>query len=266
MRPVQGTVGAQRLVIDGTSVRIVHRRPEPAAAHPPVVILHGWGASLEAIEPIVQGLAGRAELLALDLPGFGESDPPTEGWSVADYGRFVLRACDEVGIGRFSLVGHSFGARIAIVLGATAPERIDRIVLTGAAGIKPRRTAKYYSRVAIAKVGRVVGAAGGAPGRRVQERMRRRVASTDWLEASETMRQTFRLVIGEDLTPLLPQVRASTLLIWGDADADTPLWMGQRMEGAMPDAGLVVLKGGHYVYAERSGEFNAVVAHFLVER
>lgn len=266
MRRVQGAVAAQRLDVDGTSVRIVHRPAEPATARPPVVILHGWGASLEAIAPIVQGLAGRAELLAVELPGFGESDPPPTGWAVADYGRFVLRACDEVGIGRFSVVGHSFGARIAIVLGATVPDRIDRMVLTGAAGIKPRRTAKYYTRVAIAKVGRVVGAAGGAPGRRLQERMRRRVASTDWLEATETMRQTFRLVIGEDLTPLLAQIRASTLLIWGDADADTPPWMGERMESAMPDAGLVVLKGGHYVYAERSGEFNAIVAHFLVER
>jgi pimeloyl-ACP methyl ester carboxylesterase len=95
--------------------------------------------------------------------------------------------------------------------------------------------------------------------------MRRKVAARDWLEASESMRGTFRLLIAEDLSPLLPDVKASTLLVWGDGDADTPLWMGQRMESSIPDAGLVVLEGGHYVYAERAAEFNRIAAHFLAE-
>jgi pimeloyl-ACP methyl ester carboxylesterase len=94
--------------------------------------------------------------------------------------------------------------------------------------------------------------------------MRRRVASQDWLDASESMRGTFRLVIGEDLAPKLPDVGSSTILIWGDEDHDTPVWMGRRMEQEIPDAALVILRGGHYVYGERAAEFNRIAEHFLL--
>jgi pimeloyl-ACP methyl ester carboxylesterase len=257
--------GESMLRRDGLAVRVRHTRPPEPSDAPPVLVLHGWGASIDAIGSIVDGLAGRFEVCAIDLPGFGESTEPLEAWDVAAYARFVLGVCDELGLERFSLVGHSFGARIGIVIAATEPDRIARMVLTGAAGLKPKRKPSYYAKVAVAKGGRVVGAVGGAPGRRLQDRMRRRVASSDWLEATDAMRGTFRAVIAEDLAPYLPGIRASTLLIWGDGDADTPLWMGQHMESSIPDAGLVVLEGGHYVYAERAAEFNRIAAHFLAE-
>ena len=71
-------------------------------------------------------------------------------------------------------------------------------------------------------------------------------------------------MLAEDLSPLLAQVSAPTLLMWGDRDEDTPLWMAERMEAEIPGAGLVVLRGGgHYAYAEQAGQFNVVAAHFL---
>jgi pimeloyl-ACP methyl ester carboxylesterase len=262
---MSSATGESKLRLGGLDVRVRHERPPAPSDAPPVLVLHGWGASIDAVGSIVDGLAGRFEVCAIDLPGFGESAEPPEPWDVAAYARFVLGACDELELERFSLVGHSFGARIGIVIAATEPDRIARVVLTGAAGLKPRRKPSYYAKVAVAKAGRVVGAVGGAPGRRLQDRMRQRVASSDWLAATEAMRGTFRAVIAEDLAPYLPSIRASTLLIWGDGDADTPLWMGQRMESSIPDAGLVVLEGGHYVYAERAAEFNRIAAHFLAE-
>ena len=255
--------GESRLRLEGLDVRVRHARPPIPSEAPPVLVLHGWGASIDAVGSIVDGLAGKLEVVAIDLPGFGESSEPAEPWDARAYARFVLALCDELELERFSLVGHSNGARIGIVVAATAPERIARLVLTGAAGLKPKRKPSYYAKVAVAKAGRVIGAVGGAPGRRLQDRMRRKVAARDWLEASEAMRGTFRRLIAEDLSPLLPSVRASTLLVWGSRDEDTPLWMGRRMEEAIPDAGLVVLEGGHYAYAERAGEFNRIAAHFL---
>ena len=257
--------GDSKLRLGGLDVRVRHTHPPVPPDAPPVLVLHGWGASIDAVGSVVDGLAGRFEVVAVDLPGFGESAEPPAAWDVGAYARFVLEACDELGLERFSLVGHSFGARIGIVLAATHPDRIARMVLTGAAGIKPRRKPSYYAKVGVAKAGRAVGAVGGAPGRRLQDRMRRRVASSDWLDATEAMRGTFRRVIAEDLSPHLPHIRASTLLVWGERDEDTPLWMGRRMEEAIPDAGLVVLDGGHYAYAERAAEFNRIAAHFLAD-
>jgi pimeloyl-ACP methyl ester carboxylesterase len=257
--------GDSKLRLGGLDVRVRHTHPPGPPDAPPVLVLHGWGASIDAVGSVVDGLAGRFEVAAFDLPGFGESAEPPAAWDVGAYARFVLAACDELGLARFSVVGHSFGARIGIVLAATHPDRIARMVLTGAAGIKPKRKPSYYAKVGVAKAGRAVGAVGGAPGRRLQDRMRRRVASSDWLDATEAMRGTFRRVIAEDLSPHLPHIRAPTLLVWGEREEDTPLWTGRRMEKAIPDAGLVVLDGGHYAYAERAAEFNRIAAHFLAD-
>lgn len=245
---------------------MAHTRP-PGIPNPPVVfVLHGWGASIDAVGSILAGLKDTAELVAFDLPGFGESDMVPAAWTNADYARLVLRLADALGIERFALIGHSRGAAISIVLGSepSSRSRIERMVLTGAAGIKPRRRASYYGKVGMAKVGRAVGAVGGAPGKRVQQRIRARAASADWLAAPEALRGTLRNVLAEDLSPRLPQVAVPTLLIWGPADEDTPLWMGERMEREIPGAGLVVLRAGaHFAYAERAGEFNVIAAHFL---
>jgi pimeloyl-ACP methyl ester carboxylesterase len=144
---------------------------------------------------------------------------------------------------------------------------VERLLLVDAAGIRPKRGARYYRRVAVAKLGRVAAKGGGAPGRRLQERMRARVASKDYLDASEAMRATFRAVIAEDMTPRLASIRAPTLLVWGEHDDDTPLWMARRMEELIPDAGLVVLEGaGHYSYADAPGQFRAVARRFLLEQ
>jgi len=230
------------------------------------VILHGWGAHIEAVGPILAGLDGAADVIALDLPGFGESDPPPEAWDVDCYARFMIHFLDEMGVDRAHLVGHSHGGRVSIALAADEPQRVGRLLLIDSAGIPPRRGWRYRRRVAVAKLGRVAGKL-GAPGRRLQERMRARVASRDYLEASEAMRGTFRAVIAADLTGRMPRIRASTLLVWGDRDDDTPLWMGRRMEELIPDAGLVVLEGaGHYSYADAPGQFGAVARQFLVDQ
>jgi pimeloyl-ACP methyl ester carboxylesterase len=254
-------IGAQR-------VRYVRRTGRGGApGDVPIVVLHGWGAHIEAVAPILAALEGASDLIAVDLPGFGESDPPPETWGVADYARFVGEFLDELGVARAHFVGHSHGGRVSIYLATEHPERVERLLLVDAAGIRPKRTWRYRRRVAVAKLGKAAAAVGGPPGKRLQERMRARVASRDYLEASEAMRGTFRKVIAEDLTERLPRVRASTLLVWGDRDDDTPLWMGRWMEELIPDAGLVVLEGaGHYSYADSPGQFRAVARRFLVEQ
>ena len=258
----------QTVRIGSQQVRYVRRSAAGAAAGDlPIVVLHGWGAHIEAVAPILAALDGAPDLIALDLPGFGESEPPPEAWDVDAYQRFMIDFLDELGVERAHLVGHSHGGRVSIALAAAHPERVGRLLLIDSAGLRPKRGWRYRRRVAVAKLGRVVARVGGPPGRRLQERMRRRVASRDYLEASEAMRGTFRAVVAADLTDRMPRIGAPTLLVWGERDDDTPLWMAHRMEELIPDAGLVVLEGaGHYSYADAPGQFRAVARRFLIEQ
>jgi pimeloyl-ACP methyl ester carboxylesterase len=258
----------QTVRIGPQQVRYVRRKaPDARPGDLPIVVLHGWGAHIEAVAPILAALDGAPDLIALDLPGFGESEAPDQAWDVDSYARFMIHFLDEMGVERAHLVGHSHGGRVSIALAADEPERVDRLVLVDSAGLRPKRGWRYRWRVAVAKLGRLIARIGGGPGRGLQERMRARVASRDYLEASEAMRGTFRAVVGADLADRLPRIEAPTLLVWGDRDEDTPLWMAHRMQELIPDAGLVVLEGaGHYSYADASGQFSVVARRFLLEQ
>ncbi|MGH2834799.1 MAG: alpha/beta fold hydrolase [Solirubrobacteraceae bacterium] len=228
-----------------------------------LLVLPGWGASIEAVYPIVTGLAPVARVHALDLPGFGESEMPPEPWGVQEYQAFVAAYMDAAGIARANVVGHSNGGRIAIRMAATEPSRVAKLVLVDAAGIRPKRTFRWYRRVGMAKVGKYAARYLGAPGERLRETLVGRAASTDYAAAGE-LRPTLVKLVNADLRPFMPDIAASTLLVWGADDADTPVAMAREMERLIPDAGLVVLEGaGHYSYLDQSARFTRIVSHFL---
>ena len=243
-------------------MRVAYRESGTEQTGPTVVVLHGWGASSAAVASIQRCLEAEHRTIAPDLPGFGASDRPPRAWGSADYAALVRRFLEQLGIERASLIGHSRGGAIAIVLAATAPELVDKLVLVDSAGIRARRGPKYHARVWAFKAARRAGR--GLPRRgSIGEWLARRFGSDDYRQAGP-MRATLVRVVNEDLRALLPRVTAPTLLIWGERDDATPLPDGRLMEHLIPDAGLVVFPGaGHYAYADDPGRFCRVVSHFL---
>jgi pimeloyl-ACP methyl ester carboxylesterase len=232
-------------------------------AGPPVLVLHGWGASIEAVHPIVTGLAPVAKVYALDLPGFGESELPPAAWGVEDYQAFVAAFMDSLAIERATIVGHSNGGRIAIRMASTEPSRASRLVLVDSAGIRPKRTLRWYRRVGMAKLGKYAARYLGAPGERLRTRLVGRAASADYAAAGP-LRPTLVKLVNADLRSFMPAIQAPTLLVWGAEDADTPLSAAREMERLIPDAGLVVLEGaGHYSYLDQPVRFARIVSHFV---
>lgn len=232
----------------------------------PVVLLHGWGASSVTMASIAACLNGDHRVYTLDFPGFGQSAPPPTPWSVGDYTEALRELLASWGVQRAAFIGHSFGGRVAIKLAVLSPQVVDRLVLVDAAGVPPRRSARDHATAAVARVGKAVFSLPGLAAYRatLQERVAQRLGSSDYAAAGPQLRETFVRVINEDLTPLLGRIQASTLLVWGDADQDTPLSAGQLMEREIPDAGLVVLSpAGHYSFVDKPAEFCAAVRYFL---
>jgi pimeloyl-ACP methyl ester carboxylesterase len=226
-------------------------------------VLHGWGASIETVLSIVTGLQRVATVHALDLPGFGHTPPPPEPWGVAEYQAFVASFMDSLGIERASIVGHSNGGRVAIRMASTEPQRVEKLVLVDSAGIRAKRTLRWYRRVAMAKLGKHAARLLGRPGERLRDLLVARAGSTDYLAAGE-MRPTLVRLVNADLRKHLPRIAAPTLLIWGSQDTDTPVSDARAMERLIPDAGLVVFESaGHYSYLDQPARFAKVVSHFL---
>ena len=229
----------QAVTVEG--LRIVYREEGPRDA-PPVVVLHGWGASIAAVATIQASLRGTHRTIALDLPGFGASDPPPVPWGAQEYAAHLRAFLKQLGVARASFVGHSHGGRVAIVLAATHPEMVDKLVLVDSAGIRPKRSAGYYARVYSYKASRrllALPALAGPLGAPLRRQFETRAGSDDYRQAG-SMRGTLVRVVNEDWRHLLPKIQAPTLLIWGERDDATPLSDGQLMERLIPDAGLVV--------------------------
>lgn len=230
---------------------------------PAVLVLHGWGASIEAVNPILTGLSPVATVYALDLPGFGQSELPPEPWGVEDYQVFVAAFMDALEIDRPLVVGHSNGGRIAIRMAATEPSRASRLVLVDSAGIRARRTLRWYRRVGMAKVGKYAARFLGAPGERLRAVLVGRAASADYAAAG-ALRPTLVKLVNTDLRSFMPSIAVPVLLVWGSQDTDTPLSDAHEMKRLIPDAGLVVLEGaGHFSYLDQPNRFARIVSHFI---
>jgi pimeloyl-ACP methyl ester carboxylesterase len=246
------------LDVDGLRSRYLVR-----GSGPRVLVLHGWAASIEAVYPIIVGLESVATVYALDLPGFGQSALPPEPWGVEEYQAFVAAFMDALGLELTAIVGHSNGGRIAIRMASTEPQRVSKLVLVDSAGIRPRRTLRWYRRVAMAKIGKHAARLLGRPGERLREVLVSRAGSTDYLQAG-AMRPTLVRLVNSDLREHLPRIRVPTLLIWGEEDTDTTLSAAREMERLIPDAGLVIFEGaGHFSYLDQPARFATVVRHFL---
>lgn len=227
-----------------------------------VLLLHGWGGEAASFQPVFDWLAQSHNVYALDLPGFGKSQIPPTAWNTTDYAQFVIAFLEKFRIPKAHFIGHSFGGRISIIVSAEYPEKVDKLILVDSAGIKPRRTAKYHFRVGLAKIGKLLRRC-GKYGDLVADAMSARAGSKDYQNAGD-MRATLVKVVNQDLRAFLPRINASTLLIWGEDDKDTPVSFGQIMEKEIPDAGLVVLKeAGHFSYLDQFPQFCRIVASFL---
>ncbi|MCE2401430.1 alpha/beta hydrolase [Candidatus Poribacteria bacterium] len=228
----------------------------------PVVLLHGWGGEANSFRPVFDKLSRSHQVYALDLPGFGLSEIPPTAWDASDYAKFVSAFFYERNINKAHLIGHSYGGRISIVMAAEEPEKVDKLILVDSAGIIPPRTAKYYMRISLAKIGHLMRHC-GTLGDRLADGIAQRVGSKDYREAGP-MRATMVKSVNQNLRPLLPKIQASTLLIWGENDTDTPISYGRIMEEEIPDAGLVILKdAGHFSYLDQLPQFCEIVGNFL---
>lgn len=235
-----------------------------------VLLLHGWGCDMKLMQPVADALKTDHRTLAVDFPGHGESGRPPEPWGVPEYAACLRELLDRLSFLPCSVIAHSFGARVAAWLEAEEPGIFHRIVFTGGAGIRPKpseeskaRTARYKKLKGYCETAKKIPLLGRAA-ENMEEKLRQKYGSRDYNALDAEMRQTFVKVVNQDLTDVYSRFHASTLLIWGDADTETPLWMAKEMEQRIPDAGLVILEGGtHFAYLEQIGRFNVIVRQFL---
>ena len=240
---------------------------EQAGAGPPLLLLHGWAGSTRAFAPLLPALTPSFAVCAVDFPGCGSSSLPAAPWGVCEYVRCVRELMRRLGIGQAHVLGHSHGGRVAIALASESPELVDHLVLVDSAGIRAPRTLRLRSRGLVARSARrlLSHPLAGQTGRRALARVYSWLGMSDYASAGP-LRATLVRIVNEDLSGLLPQISAPTLVVWGAQDRETPLWMGRQMARTIPGAEFLLLeRAGHFSYLERPEAFQARLLDFLSE-
>jgi pimeloyl-ACP methyl ester carboxylesterase len=254
-----------------------------AGTGPAVLLLHGLGATKVSMLPTLAALAPGHRAIAVDLPGFGDSDKPIRAAYDARFFASAMRALlDALELDRADVVGNSMGGRVALELGLAAPDRVRRLGLLAPslAWLKDRPWARPLRWVAPQ-----LGLIQPAP-RPVVEAIVRRVipgADEEWTAAGidEFLRSYLqprgraafyaaaRNIYLEDphgesgLWSRLPGLEPPALFVWGRRDALVPIGFAAHVRRALPAAEHLELDCGHVPQLERPRETHAALARFF---
>lgn len=228
-----------------------------------VVILHGWGYDITLLERLKNALSDSYRVTLIDMPGHGGSNEPEKPITVYDYADIVIKVLDKLNIEKAYFLGHSFGCRLSLIIAANHSEKVKRMVLCGAAGIKDKRSLKYYVKVYTYKIGKFFLKTFNP---KKFEEWKKNKGSEDYRKLSDTMKATFSNIVNEDLTYLLNKIHAPVFLVWGENDTATPLYMAEIMEKTIPDCAKAVYMGRtHYAFLEELPRTVAIVKTFFKE-
>jgi pimeloyl-ACP methyl ester carboxylesterase len=255
----------------------LHVRDSGPRDAPAVVLLHGFGSSLQTWDDWAEGLQRTHRVIRLDLPGSGLSpSDPAHDYSDARSLQMLLALLDELGVQRASWVGHSMGGRIAWTFAARHPERTDRLVLVAPDGFAsfgfeygkamevPTGWGLMRHALPRALLRMNLQAAYARPESLTEARVSRYHELLRAPGARQAMLDRLRQTVLQEPVPLLRQIRAPTLLVWGEADAMIPFVHAQDYLQAIAGSRLAPLAGtGHLPQEEAARASLQAVAAFL---
>ncbi len=251
---------------------------------PPLLLVHGLGASVEIWERNVEALAEARHVYALDLIGYGYTEKPKMDYTLAAFVSFVTAFMDGMELPQAALLGHSLGAAIVLRLVIEHPERVDRLIVVDGAGLgesvslslrlltlplvgelllKPRRE----------KTAQALRALYYDPDLITEEMIEHNYemitmpgAQRAYLSTVRNLATPFgaRNEVRDAVTKRLDEIKAPVLLVWGADDKLVPIDDAVDARARLPNAQLVVLEAsGHNPMVEQPERFNDAVLEFL---
>jgi pimeloyl-ACP methyl ester carboxylesterase len=252
-----------------------------AGVGPPVLMLHGLGGTKASFLPTVGALASRGRrMIAVDLPGFGDSAKPIAArYDAKFFSQAVLALMDELGIAKADIVGHSLGGRVTLEVVMHAPERFAKAVLMtpSLAWLRERRWAALL-RLVRPELGLVQPAPRPVVERVVKQLIPgggSRYASAgidEFLRAYMTARgraafyaaaRNIYLENPERFWDRLRDLEPPALFVWGSRDPLVPAAFERHVREAVPQAEHVTLNCGHIPQIERPHELHRAIGRFL---
>ena len=254
-----------------------------AGTGPPAIAIHGLGATKASFLATVAALAPRFRVIAIDLPGFGDSDKPVGApYDARYFATSVVQLLDALGLERAHLIGNSLGGRVALEAALRDPERVDRMALL-APSLAWRRRRPWAPALRLVRP--ELGMLPHAPRPVVEHVLDRFMpeARTGWAAAGvdEFLRSFLtprgraafyaaaRQIYLEEpegangFWPRLRELSVPALFVWGRRDTLVPPAFARHVTEAVPAARHLELDCGHVPQMERPSETHAAIGRFF---
>ena len=254
-----------------------------AGAGAPVVLLHGLGATKASFLPTLEALAPSYRVIAVDLPGFGDSHKPLfQAYNAPFFARAVTALLDALELETAHVVGNSMGGRVALELGLSHPERVGRLVLLAPSmsWLKPRPWAPYLRLIPTQ-----LGILQPAPRPLVEMIVKQVIPGSDreWTAAGiDEFMRSYLTPLGraafyaaarniyleeprgpDGLWTRLGSLEADALFVWGRHDSLVPIGFARHVRRELPAARHLELDCGHVPQLERPRQTHDAMARFL---
>lgn len=212
----------------------------------PLLVLPGWKSRLADWTPFANRFKNKYKIILLDLPGFGGSAKPKEDWGIYEYFEFTKQFIADLKIKKLTVLGHSFGGRIAILLAART-DLVEKLILVDAAGME----VKGLKAILLGLVKPWV--------RWLPQNIKNKLGSRDYRQAG-AMRQTFIKIVNQCLRDELTGISAPTLVVWGERDGELSLKEAIMLHQGIKDSRLRIVWGaGHWPHQEKLIDFIGVL-------
>jgi len=266
---------------DATFVDVdgVHVRYRELGEGPPIVLIHGFSASLDSWTGVADVLAKHHRVVAIDLKGFGWTSRPEGDYSPEAQAQLVWHVLDKLGVEDTAVVGHSWGSSVALAMVLAQPARVRRVALYDAY-VYDEEVPSFFRWAQLGGMGEVLFSL------YFKERIDERVPlgvhddryATQWsverveeeLDRPGSTAAALATARGHhfaSITSKLGTIQQPVLLLWGADDQVTPVRFGERLARELPRAELKIYPAcGHLPMVEARNQSTRDLVHFLAEQ
>ena len=226
-----------------------------------IFFLHGWGGDKNSFTIIKNCIEENFNMVFVSFSGFGLSKEPLIEYKLNNYVEELESLIKQISDGnKINIVCHSFGCRVATRLINRNPLLVEKLIIVDGAGVKPKRSLKYYYKIAKYKRQKNKVLKGKADSKTLDK-----YGSTDYKNLSRIMKQTFVNIVNEHQNNEFKNITCKTLIYWGKNDKETPLYMAKFIHKSIKNSVLIVKKNsGHFSYIENYIDFTNHLEEFML--
>lgn len=220
-----------------------------------LIIVHGWNGSKTSWKKFIDLAEDLYNIHFISLPCFDGEPCPDTVWGIQEYANFLKKEIEAVKkevaeetAQKPILLAHSFGGQIASLLVSQQPEIVSRLVLCGAATIRPKRTIKKLLFLPLVFISRLLQKIRSI--RPLVLKLRsiiyRLLGNHDHIEAGGVKQKILEKVIREDLSSQMTKIVTPTIILWGRNDTYTPIRQGHKLTDLIRNSKLYIQKNGKH--------------------